>query len=134
MNLQLANKRALVIGSSRGIGEAIAKALVTEGAVVVVHGRDETKTRRVADEITESRGRAAIVKVNSVDIAGARTRKEPNRRRSGCKSRSTEHGRRLCESVLTWTCISKSGLTFAIRRLVNYERRYRGSLLQETHT
>ena len=59
MNLQLENKRALVTGSSRGIGEAIAKTLAAEGAAVVVHGRDETKTRRVADEITQSGGRAA---------------------------------------------------------------------------
>jgi 3-oxoacyl-[acyl-carrier protein] reductase len=60
MNLQLESKRALVTGSSRGIGEAIAKTLASEGAAVVVHGRDETKTRRVADEITQSGGRAAI--------------------------------------------------------------------------
>jgi 3-oxoacyl-[acyl-carrier protein] reductase len=60
MNLQLENKRALVTGSSRGIGEAIAKTLAAEGAAVVVHGRDETKTRRVADEIIQSGGRAAI--------------------------------------------------------------------------
>ncbi len=60
MNLQLENKHALVTGSSSGIGEAIAKTLAAEGAAVVVHGRDETRTRRVADEITRSGGRAAI--------------------------------------------------------------------------
>jgi 3-oxoacyl-[acyl-carrier protein] reductase len=60
MNLQLENKRALVTGSSRGIGEAIAKTLAAEGAAVVVHGRDETKARNVADEIVQSGRRAAI--------------------------------------------------------------------------
>ena len=60
MNLQLENKRALVTGSSRGIGEAIAKTLAAEGSAVVVHGRDETRTRRVVDEIIHSAGRAAI--------------------------------------------------------------------------
>jgi 3-oxoacyl-[acyl-carrier protein] reductase len=60
MNLQLENKRALVTGSNSGIGEAIAKALAAEGTAVVVHGRDETKTRRVADEITRSGSRAAV--------------------------------------------------------------------------
>ena len=60
MNLQLENKRALVTGSSRGIGEAIAKTLAAEGAAVVVHGRDETKIRRMADEITQSGGRATV--------------------------------------------------------------------------
>ena len=57
MNLQLENKVALV---SSGIGEAIAKTLATEGAAVVVHGRDGTKARRVADDITRSGGRAEI--------------------------------------------------------------------------
>jgi 3-oxoacyl-[acyl-carrier protein] reductase len=60
MNLQLENKRALVTGSSRGIGEAIGKALAAEGVAVVVHGRDEKRAHRVADEITRSGGRAAI--------------------------------------------------------------------------
>jgi 3-oxoacyl-[acyl-carrier protein] reductase len=60
MNLQLESKRALVTGSSKGIGEAIAKSLASEGAAVVVHGRDETKTHRVAEEIIQSGGRAAI--------------------------------------------------------------------------
>ena len=60
MNLQLENKLALVTGGSSGIGEAIAKTLATEGAAVVVHGRDGTKARRVADDITRSGGRAEI--------------------------------------------------------------------------
>ena len=48
MNLQLEDKRALVTGSSSGLGEAIAKALAAEGAAVVVHGRDRERARRVA--------------------------------------------------------------------------------------
>ncbi len=40
MDLQLNGKRALVTGSSSGIGEGIAKALAREGVVVVVHGRN----------------------------------------------------------------------------------------------
>ncbi|MEN9887206.1 MAG: hypothetical protein RL758_1784 [Pseudomonadota bacterium] len=41
MNLQLQGKRALVTGSTSGIGFAIASALLQEGASVVVNGRTE---------------------------------------------------------------------------------------------
>src|SRR5258708_995649 len=51
MDLQIQGKRALVTGSSAGIGEAIAKTLAREGALVVVHGRRETEVRRVVQEI-----------------------------------------------------------------------------------
>lgn len=40
MDLQLTDKLALVSGSSKGIGLAIAKALAREGARVIVNGRD----------------------------------------------------------------------------------------------
>jgi NAD(P)-dependent dehydrogenase (short-subunit alcohol dehydrogenase family) len=61
MDLQLRGKRALVTGSSSGIGEATAKALAREGVEVVVHGRREGEAQRVAREITSSGGRAAVV-------------------------------------------------------------------------
>lgn len=72
MNLQLENKPALVTGSGRGIGEAIAKTFAAEGASVVVHGRDETNARRVADEITRAGGRAAIAIGDLTSDAGAK--------------------------------------------------------------
>jgi len=51
MDLQLKGRRALVTGSSSGIGEAIVRMLAEEGAQVVVHGRNRERAEHVADEI-----------------------------------------------------------------------------------
>lgn len=61
MDLQLTGKRALVTGASAGTGTAIAELLAAEGVSVVVHGRDEDRSREVAGRITRSGGRAAVV-------------------------------------------------------------------------
>lgn len=60
MDLKLAGKRALVTGSSSGLGEAIVKMLAAEGVVVVVHGRDENRAKAVAEAIRASGGKAEI--------------------------------------------------------------------------
>ncbi len=62
LDLKLEGKRALVTGSSSGIGEAIARALARAGAAVAVHGRDPERTGRVAGEISgQGAGRAVAV-------------------------------------------------------------------------
>jgi len=61
VDLQLSGKRALVTGSSSGIGEAVARLLAKEGASVVVHGRRASEVARVAAEIQNAGGRAAPV-------------------------------------------------------------------------
>ncbi len=61
MDLQLNHKTALVTGSSKGIGEAIAMALAREGVAVVVHGRDAAQAQQVANAIIGSGGRAHAV-------------------------------------------------------------------------
>lgn len=50
MDLKLTGRRVLVTGSSSGLGEAIARLLAAEGAQVVVHGRNELRARKVADD------------------------------------------------------------------------------------
>ena len=51
MDLQLKGRRALVSGSSSGIGEGIARMLAEEGALVVVHGRNRERAEKVASDI-----------------------------------------------------------------------------------
>ncbi len=46
MRSTLENKIAIVTGSSRGIGQAIAERLATEGALVVVHYGKNTEAAR----------------------------------------------------------------------------------------
>jgi NAD(P)-dependent dehydrogenase (short-subunit alcohol dehydrogenase family) len=56
MDLQLEGKRALVTGSTAGIGYAIAEGLATEGAAVIVNGR----TGRRVEEALASLGKAGV--------------------------------------------------------------------------
>lgn len=51
MDLQLAGKRALVTGSTQGIGYAIAEALLSEGAEVVINGRDEGRLQAACERL-----------------------------------------------------------------------------------
>ncbi|KHK51979.1 oxidoreductase [Ralstonia sp. A12] len=62
MNLHLQNKLALVTGSTKGIGHAIAVALAAEGARVIVNGRTEAS---VADAINRLRAEVPDAQVEA---------------------------------------------------------------------
>ena len=51
MDLGLKNKRALVMGGSKGLGRSIADAIAAEGAVVTVSGREQASLDKVAAEL-----------------------------------------------------------------------------------
>lgn len=72
MDLQLKGKRALVTGSSSGIGEGISRALAREGVAVVLHGRNETALKQIAFDINNSGGQAAIAVGDLMEDSGAR--------------------------------------------------------------
>ena len=60
MDLQLKGKRALVSGSTAGIGRAIAATLAGEGANVIVNGRTQAAVDKVVAEIKAETGSDAI--------------------------------------------------------------------------
>jgi NAD(P)-dependent dehydrogenase (short-subunit alcohol dehydrogenase family) len=72
MDLQLAGRRALVTGSTAGIGWAIARELAAEGAHVVVNGRDAARTAEAAERIRAgvSGARVDAVAADLADAAG----------------------------------------------------------------
>ena len=62
MKVDLTGRTALVTGSTRGIGRAIAESLTAAGARVAVVGRDEARAKEVAAELSpEARGFACNV-------------------------------------------------------------------------
>src|SRR4051812_6105382 len=67
MDLQLKGKRAFVSGSTQGIGYAIARALLSEGASVVINGRSADKAQHAAQQL-ELEVRGAVVSAMVADF------------------------------------------------------------------
>ncbi len=63
MDLQIAGKKALISGSTAGIGLAIADALAAEGARVIVNGRTRQRVDAAVDEV---RGKYPSAQIDGV--------------------------------------------------------------------
>lgn len=61
---ELAGRRALISGASRGVGLAIAHAFVRAGAAVVITGRDSERGEAAAAEVSGAGGRALFVRAD----------------------------------------------------------------------
>jgi NAD(P)-dependent dehydrogenase (short-subunit alcohol dehydrogenase family) len=60
MDLQLKGKTAFISGSTQGIGYAIAQQLLTEGASVIINGRNKDKTENSRDQLKKQFPNAQI--------------------------------------------------------------------------
>ncbi len=70
MDLGLANKRALVIGASRGLGAAIARSLVQEGATVIAAARHTDVIEAwIADLPADLQSRVRPARLDLADLA-----------------------------------------------------------------
>lgn len=69
MDLGLEGRTALVLGSSRGLGEAIARTLAAERARVIVSGRDAARVEAVALAIRAAGGQAGTLVLDLADRA-----------------------------------------------------------------
>jgi 3-oxoacyl-[acyl-carrier protein] reductase len=69
---ELQGMRALVTGSTGGIGKAIALELASAGAAVVVHGRRSSAAEEVADAIADMGGTADVLLGNLLQLEECR--------------------------------------------------------------
>lgn len=74
MNIDLGNKRVIVTGASRGIGQAIARAFAAEGARVAICARTEAGVKAAGDELKLRGAKDGIAQaVNVGDTAGVKS-------------------------------------------------------------
>ncbi len=76
MNVQdlfgLSGKRALITGSSKGIGYALARGLAGAGAEIVINGRDAAKLKQAADQLEQEGAVVSTAVFDVTDAAGVK--------------------------------------------------------------
>ena len=74
MKIDLSGRTAVITGGSRGLGEAMAKALAEAGAHIALVARDISRLQQVRDAIAEKGGTAAVFTADvtqETDVASA---------------------------------------------------------------
>jgi len=69
MDLHLTGKRAFVSGSTQGIGYAIARALLDEGAEVVINGRNQNRVDEAVATLKQAGGKVTGIAADFGDAA-----------------------------------------------------------------
>jgi len=80
----LQNKVALITGSGRGIGRAIAKLFASEGAKVFLTARSEAELAATSSEITTARGAAAFAAADLGQVKDCRAVAKAAEAKFGC--------------------------------------------------
>ena len=70
---ELEGKAALVTGATSGIGRATAIQLASQGATVLVHGRNAARAVEVLERIEMSGGTARFIEADISSIEGVRS-------------------------------------------------------------
>ncbi len=69
MKIELNGKRAIVTGSTKGIGLAIAKGLALSGADVIINGRSRESVEHASEELKKATGKAVQSFVGDLSLA-----------------------------------------------------------------
>jgi 3-oxoacyl-[acyl-carrier protein] reductase len=83
MNLQIAGKRALVTGASKGIGLAIAEGLAAEGVRVIAVARGQAALDAAVDRLRQGGGEVVAMPADVADASGVRRLVDDARNRVG---------------------------------------------------
>lgn len=104
MEIDLKGRIAVITGGSRGLGEAMAKALADAGAQIALVGRDRMRLQRVQEDITANGGVAEVFVADVTrEIEVAKLAEEVNERFGGPQILINSAGINLRKNLVDFT-------------------------------